>query len=260
MIESARQGNRESSPVAFKHTLDREVCMVTELGELVSKLGKAHGGNLRSIVLYGAAVAGGQLDDEGPKKIVVVLERIAPADLRSANEVTDWWIKAGNPAPSYFTSKELVEASDVFPIEFLDIAEVRHVLYGKDPFDGLDISTRNLRHQLEYELRGKLIHLRTLYGPAAGDPERLARLMVDSLASFVVLFRHALRLFGDDVPAERGQAIQAIANRLGLDAKSFDRILEYRDKKEAWTEAETNQTFESYLEQLDKVISAVNRI
>jgi hypothetical protein len=231
-----------------------------ELQEFVEKLGEAHGENLKSVVLYGASVAGGLLDDEQPKKVLVVLDRITPEELRNAHDVGEWWREAGNPPPVYFTREEIVDASDVFPIDFLDLAEVRHVVYGRDPFEGLDVSTANLRHQLEYELRGKLIRLRTLYVSVSRHPDRLARLMSRSLETFAELFRHVLRLLGEDAPLDLHEAAVKLARRLGLDEKVFNRIFEYGRDDELWLEAETNETFRRYLEDLDRIIEAVDHI
>jgi len=231
---------------------------MTELEEFVEKLSEAHRDNLKSIVLYGEAVAGGQLDDEAPKKVLVIVERIAPDDLRSAFSVAEWWQRVGNPPPVYFTREEIEDASDVFPIDFLDLSEVRHVLYGEDPFVGLNISTENLRHQLEYELRGKLIRLRTLYVLATRKPEKLARLMVDSLQSYSGLFRHVLRLFGEDAPIDQREAVMKLSSHLGLDQATFERIYAYGKDEEVWLEAETNETFKKYLLQIDRVVQAVD--
>ena len=177
--------------------------MADELKELVEKLTAAHGESLKSVVLYGSSVIGGQLDQEMPKKVLVVLDQITPSDLKAAHEVADWWRLEGNPVPVYFTSEEMADSSDVFPIEFIDMSEVRHVLYGKDPFDDLEVPTQNLRHQLEYELRARLLKLRRLYIPVSRNPNKLAKLMSDSLDDFAVLFRHVLAMMGKEAPFNR---------------------------------------------------------
>jgi hypothetical protein len=232
--------------------------MAIELKELIDKLTSAHGSNLKSIVLYGHAVEGEQLDGEAPKKVLIILEQITPATLKAGGEVAEWWRKEGNPLPVYFNTEEIEDSSDVFPIEFIDMSRVRHVLYGLDPFDDLKINTHNLRHQLEYELRGKLIRLRSLYLPASHNPNRLAGLMADSLNSFVVLFRHVLEMLGLDVPTDRNAILLKIADELQLDKKVFARISEYAADEEVWLEAETNETFGAYLKLLEQVTDAVD--
>jgi len=236
-----------------------EEILADELNELKVKLTEAHGENLKSVVLYGSAVVGGQLDEERPKKVLVVLDRIAPADLKAAHEVAEWWRSEGNPVPVYFTSEEMADSSDVFPIEFIDMSQVRHVLYGKDPFDGLDIPTQNLRHQIEYELRAKLLRLRRLYIPASRNANQLARLMADSLDNFAVLFRHVLVMLGKEASFNKRECVMRLADELKLDKKVLRRIFEYAPDEEVWLESETNETFAKYLAQIEKVIEVVDR-
>ena len=221
--------------------------MADKLNEFVESLHKAHGDNLTSIVLYGSALHDDRLDEDEPKNILIILGRIMPDDLKAAHDLAEEWRLQGNPPPVYFTCNEIVDSSDVFPIEFIDMSGHRLVLYGDDPFVGLDIPTHNLRHQLEYELRGKLIRLRTLYIPASHNPNRLARLMVDSLDSFVILFRHVLTMMGGKPIFDKRECIMGLADRLKLDKRVFTRIFAYEADEEVWLESETNETFAAYL-------------
>ena len=232
--------------------------MADELNELRDRLTEVHGENLKSVVLYGSAVAGGHLDEDEPKKALVVLDRIAPGDLKAAHDVAEWWRSEGNPVPVYFTSEEMAASSDVFPIEFIDMSQVHHVLYGRDPFEGLELQTQNLRHQLEYELRAKLLRLRRLYIPASQNANHLARLMVESLDDFAVLFRHVLLMLGKVGPFNRHECVMALAEALHLDKTALERIFVYSADEEVWIESETSQTFTNYLVQIEKVIEVVD--
>jgi len=229
-----------------------------ELKELVEKLTEAHGANLKSVVLYGSAV-NAQPDEDRPKKVLIVLDRIAPDDLRAGHSVAEWWRSEGNPVPVYFTSEEMADSSDVFPIEFVDMSEVRSVISGNDPFEGLTIQTQNLRHQLEYELRARLLRLRRLYIPASRNANQLARLMSESLDNFAILFRHVLLMLEKEAPFNRQECVMKLAEELNLDKKVLTRIFEYGPDKDVWLESETNETFAKYLAQIDKVIDTVDK-
>jgi len=236
-----------------------EATVTDQLTEFVEKLSEAHGVMLKSVVLYGSAAGGGQIDEDRPKKVLVVLDRISPAELKAAHGVAEWWREKGNPLPVYFTDEEIADSSDVFPIEFIDMSQVRRVLYGEDPFKSLDIPTTNLRHQLEYELRGKLLRLRRLYIPASRNANQLARLMADSLDNFAVLFRHILIMRGKDAPFDRREAALNLAEELKLDKATFARVFDYAPDQEVWIESETNETFAKYLDQIERVIEAVDK-
>ena len=139
--------------------------------------------------------------------------------------------------------------------------KARRVLYGRDPFEFVEISQANLRHQTEYELRTKLIQLRRLYIPASSSVEKLCALMSDSLASFAALFRAVLILHGQEPPVSKADSVRATASLLGLDKSSFEQILELRSKgSKTLTEAEANRVFSAYLSQIERVIEAVDRI
>src|SRR5678810_1378176 len=170
------------------------------LNGLVEDLRATHGANLASVVLYGSAAAGDNIELRSDYNLLIALHRITPEDLRQAQAPMREWQRLGHPLPVYFTLEELADAADVFPIEFHQMANARSVLYGRDPFEFVKLSDVNLRHQAEYELRSKLIQLRRLYIPASISIDKLCALMTDSLSSFAALFRAVLMLHGEEAP------------------------------------------------------------
>lgn len=231
------------------------------LQRLVEALIAAHGENLSSITLYGSTAVEDTGDDRAHHNVLVVLRRIALEDLRRSVEPLRVWIKADQPMPVFFSLDELQRAADVFPIEFLQMRKARRVLYGSDPLELVTTSDSHLRHQLEYELRTKFLQLRRLYFPASQSAEKLGTLMVESLSSFTALFRAVLMLRGQEGPVAKRDAIHATANELGLDVAPFDRILELSSSpRTKLNETEANEIFGAYLEQLERVIDAVDQI
>src|SRR5437588_5560479 len=233
----------------------------SKLGTLVENLRDAHGDNLASIVLYGSVAAGDHVAEHSDHNLLFALNRIALEDLRLSQNALRDWLKSGQPPPVYFTVEELSRAADVFPIEFLQMEKARKILYGRDPFEFVEISQANLRRQTEYELRTKLIQLRRLYIPASTSVEKLCALMSDSLASFAALFRAVLILHGQEPPVSKADSVRATARLLGLNESSFEQLLELRSKgSKTLTEAAANRVFSAYLSQIEQVIEAVDRI
>src|SRR6185295_11303549 len=139
--------------------------------------------------------------------------------------------------------------------------QARKILYGRDPFEFVEISPANLRHQTEYELRTKLIQLRRLYIPASSSVEKLLALMSDSLASFAALFRAVLILHRQEPPISKADSVRATVRLLNLEESPFEQILELRAKTTSkLTEADANRVFSDYLAQIERVIEAVDRI
>jgi ribosomal protein L30/L7E len=231
------------------------------LDRLVEDLRAAHGDNLASIVLYGSVAAGEQVDVHSDHNLLIALDRITSDDLRVSQQAIRDWLNRGQPMPVYFTVEELKRAADVFPIEFMQMEKARKVLYGRDPFEFLEISPANLRHQTEYELRTKLIQLRRLSIPASASAEKLIALMSDSLASFAALFRAVLILHGQEPPINKPDSVRATVRLLGLDKTPFEKILELRKKtSSSLTTADANKIFSGYMAQIERVIQAVDQI
>ena len=231
------------------------------LNGLVEDLRATHGENLASIVLYGSAAAGDHIELRSDYNLLIALNRITPEDLRQAQAPMREWQRLGHPLPVYFTVEELSDAADVFPIEFHQMANARIVLYGHDPFEFVHLSDQNLRHQTEYELRSKLIQLRRLYIPASVSIEKLCDLMTDSLSSFAALFRAVLLLHGHEAPVAKPDCVRATVELLKLDAAPFEEIFRFRSGESVPnSETEANEFFGAYLNELEKVIEAVDEL
>ena len=231
------------------------------LNGLVEDLRATHGANLASVVLYGSAAAGDNIELRSDYNILIALNRITPEDLRQAQAPMREWQRLGHPLPVYFTVEELSDAADVFPIEFHQMANARVVLYGHDPFEFAKLSDANLRHQTEYELRSKLIQLRRLYIPASVSIKKLCDLMSDSLSSFAALFRAVLLLHGVEAPVSKPDCVRETARLLRLDPAPFERIFEFRagDRLPS-SEKEAHELFGAYLFQIEQVVEAVDNL
>ena len=233
----------------------------TTLEQLINDLRAAHGDNLASVVLYGSAAAGDHIDQRSDHNLLIALKQITAEDLRLAQAPMRKWQDLGQPMPVYFTVAELKDAADVFPIEFLQMEKARKVLYGRDPFEFVNVSRANLRHQTEYELRTKLIRLRRLYIPTSVSVEKLSALMSDSLASFAALFGGLLTLLGQEPPVAKADTVRVTVRLLELDAAPFEQILKLRTGKASpLTEPDANDLFSAYMAQIERVIDAVDRI
>lgn len=230
--------------------------------DLIDDLRVTHGKNLVSVILYGSAAAGDFVPHQSDYNILIALNKIGPQDLRNAQPCIREWTRLGHPVPAYFTVSELQNAADVFPIEFHQMSVARKVLFGPDVLVDLNISDKFLRLQTEYELRSKLIQLRRQYIPASASVAGLKGLMAESLSSFVALFRAVLILHGLEAPATKPEIAALIVKHLGIDGKPFEKIFEIRQDKQhtKMDEVAANTLFGEYMEQIEKVIDAVDAL
>ena len=236
--------------------------MNNQFNAFIDDLKQTHGKNLAGVILYGSAAAGDFIPQASDYNLLIALHRITPKDLRNAHAVMREWTRLGYHVPVYFTVDELQNAADVFPIEFHQMERARKVLYGADVLANLNITDEFLRHQTEYELRSKLIRLRRAYIPASDSVASLMNLMAESLASFASLFRAVLLIHGIEPPTKKHQIIALMAQKLNLDSKPFEKIFEIRENNagQPLTEVSANQLFAEYMEQIETVIGAVDKI
>ena len=239
-----------------------KMVMQHQFAAFIDDLKATHGRNLASVILYGSAAAGDFIPDRSDYNILIALHKITPADLRNAHACVREWHKMGHPVPVYFTVSELQNAADVFPIEFYQMDVARKVLYGSDVLADLKISDAFLRHQVEYELRSKLILLRRQYIPASASVDGLKSLMGESLASFSALFRAVLILHGLEPPAKKHEIVALTVQYLKLNGATFEKIFNIREKNFArtLTETQANELFADYMEQIETVIDSVDAI
>ena len=221
-----------------------------------------HGKNLAAVILYGSAAAGDFIPQKSDYNLLIALERITPKELRNAHACMREWTKMGHPVPVYFTVDELQTAADVFPIEFHNMERARKVLYGSDVLENLAISDEFLRHQVEYELRSKLIKLRRAYIPASSSVEGLVQLMSESLSSFATLFRAVLLLLGAEPPAKKHEIVALTMEKLKISGAPFEKIFNIRENNFARNldEVSANALFSEYMEQVESVIKAVDEL
>lgn len=196
--------------------------------ELAHELEQVYGDALKSVVLYGSAASGDHSKRFSDFNIFCVLDDPSPALLSKANRLVRKWVKKGNPPPHFFDPRHIETSLDVFPMEFLDIKDQHKVLFGKDPLDGIDVDPKNLRHQCEGELKGKLLHLRAFYAENCNNPKTIAEIMAKSLPTFLAAFRAVLRILGKKPPDGSRAVVELLAQNIDINPQVFFDIIDIR--------------------------------
>jgi predicted nucleotidyltransferase len=234
--------------------------MPGELDPLVEKLRKALGPDLISVVLYGSAATGEHDEKFSDFNVLCVLTRIEPVQLAATETIFRWWRQRGNPAPLLLTEHEVRTSTDCFPIEFHDIKEHHRILYGADVVSSLEIDRSFYRAQVEHDLRAKLLRLRQKASGILSDKDVLRRLLVDSISTFCVLFRHALILQGVPAPARRREIIERTRETFGIDPAPFNTLLDRREQKIQPKDIQSEALLAAYMKEIGKVIDAVDSL
>lgn len=228
--------------------------------ELAHELELIYGDDLKSVVLYGSAAGGDHSKKFSDYNCFCVLKDTSPMMMARANKVVRKWIKKGNPPLHFFGTEHIGRSLDVFPIEFLDMMDRHKVLLGKDPLEGIMVDTKNLRHQCESELKGKLIHLRAFYAANCHDAKAVAKMMVESFPTFLAAFRALLRLDGATPPREARAVVENVATIVGFEPDIFFEIIDIREGKELLPRKDAvHLAFEKFAKELEIVTEYVDK-
>lgn len=228
------------------------------LDDAVKRLQDGYNENLVAVILYGSAATADYVEGYSDHNLLAVVKESAIPDLRRDAWVVDW-VRQGNPSPVFFTERQIMDSLDTFPVEFLDMKDSRKLLFGKDVLAGAAVDTKHLRHQIEHDLRSKCLALRSAYVADARRKGDLSRLMVESSSSFMVLFRHLLRLFGDTPPADKAAVLTALVKRAGFNRAVFEEVLTARARKVKVLPDE-DLLFAKYVGSVESIIEAVDKL
>jgi hypothetical protein len=231
-----------------------------QINEFVSRLQQAAGENLQSVILYGSAATGDFHPDFSNVNLLCILRDTSFARLSAIAPAIEWWNRQKHHPPLILTREELERSADVFSIELLDMQQRHRLLFGDDVLSGLHIPMHLHRAQLEYELREKLILLRQRLLIDAGHPQRLWDLILGSLSAFLTLFRHALIAFGETGPNSKRETLQKLTAHIQFDPSAFVQLLDIRERKADRKQFDVKDVFARYLEAVQRVTSAVDRI
>ncbi len=225
---------------------------------LVKKLQAALGTGIRSVILYGSAAAGDHVGKRSDYNILVVADRLGTRELTALSKAALEWRKAGNPLPLFFTMDRLRRSADVFPIELMDISESHRILYGEDVLEHIEIRPENLRLILEHQPKSSLIQLREGLLLTEGKPKKITNLMIDSLSTILVLFRASLRLYENEVPAKKLDALKNLTQYIRFDDSVFVTIEGLKVGRADARNLDAISLFDRYLANVEIVVDAVD--
>ncbi|MBI5838265.1 MAG: nucleotidyltransferase domain-containing protein [Candidatus Eisenbacteria bacterium] len=213
---------------------------------------------LVSLIAYGSAVTDHFREDHSDVNLLLVLPKVDAETLaRGAATLRRHW-KKHRILPLVLSESELRASTDVFAVELLDIQE-RHVcLKGTDPFETMQVTGAWLRHQCEFELRGKLFRLRQGYFECDGKDKPLQILVVHTLGSVLPLGRALLRLAGETPPVQRADLVEALARRHRFDAGPWLEALELKEGRRVRALRPASALYADFLASMDALVRNIN--
>jgi predicted nucleotidyltransferase len=201
-----------------------------KLQEIVSRLQRACGDNLLSVVVYGSAAREDFHETFSDVNLLVVVRRLDAAALAQLSEILRWWSREEKLRPPLvMTLEELLESADVFAIELIDIKHSHRTLFGKDVVADIDVPMNLHRVEVEHELRTTLLRLRHHFLLASDNEDELRTVLAKSITSVLTLFRHALIVIEQDAPSDKAQVLQKAGAVFGIEGTALRAILDLRN-------------------------------
>ena len=175
--------------VAAAHTVSASARRA--LDALAEDLRRIFADRLLSLVAYDA---NGAAEDEAAHSLALV-ERVTFEDLANCAPLVAGWRRRDLAVPLILSHDEFRRTLDVFPLEYGDIVAHHAVIYGRNPFAGIEVSPADLRRACEQQAKSHLIHLREGFLETDGHGPAIARLIAASAPAFRALLdnigRHA---------------------------------------------------------------------
>jgi predicted nucleotidyltransferase len=218
------------------------------------------GDRLKAIVLYGSKASGEDAKINSDHNILVIVDKITLDKLALLAPATKKWAKAGNPPPMIFTTEEFATSTDVFPVEFLDMKDGSKLLAGEDILLPIKVEESNLRHEIEFDLRSKLLKLRQGYLVLHGDAKALRMLLLDSISSILVIFRHAVALFGRKRPLKKIDSLDILSEISGLKRDVFVTIYDMKHGNKEALKKKPDALMREYMEGIEKIIKTIDSL
>jgi len=228
--------------------------------EFVSDYQRAFGKDLQAVILYGSGAKGEYVAGRSDINFLVILSRTGIDGLDKALDLIPKWQKRNVAVPLVLTKAYIASAQDTFPIEFLDMHAFHEVVFGEDVLADVQIKKEDLRLQVERELRGKLIQLRTGFLQSGNDREQLKGMLAASVATFLSIFSGLLYLKGAELPQKRQAIFEKTSETFGLQTALFLQVLAVKDGKWQGSRRQLQDMALSYIGEVRKLVEIVDQL
>lgn len=218
------------------------------------------GADLISIVLFGSGAGEDYLPGTSDINFLITLTDPGIERIDGALETVARWRKRGVAVPLFMTLAHLAGSQDTYPVELLNMKRHYVVVSGRDVLAELAFDRPHIRLQLERELRGKLLHLRSGYLETEGNPGKIRELITRSLTAFVSLFCAMLYLRGVEIPQGNRDIIRAAGEAFGIAGDVFLTCEEIRRKADHVGRSEMKAVFLAYLKEAGRLCDRVDRM
>jgi predicted nucleotidyltransferase len=172
----------------------------------------ACGPNLLSAVLFGSA-AEGRLRPSSDVNLILVFKEFDTAQIDRLRENLRLAHAAIRLGVMFILAEEIPAATEAFAVKFMDILHRHRVLYGADPFAGLEIPREAALQRLQQMVVNLTLRLRERYALVSLREEHLTSVIAEVAGPLRAGAATLLRLEGGNETHPK-EALQALTRKL----------------------------------------------
>ncbi len=213
-----------------------------------------------SIVLFGSATGPDFIPGRSDLNLALLVREITPAFLKKCLEPVKTGFKKGIVAPLLLTREYIGGSLDVFPVEFLDIRETGLVLFGEDPFSGIELSGASLRLESEQQLKGTVLRIRQAYLEIGLATAGIDKVLSQSLNSLVPVFRAMLALRGLKPPRNKRDIVTLVCKTFEISEAVFLDILKLKMQTGRVSPEAEEKILGEYMRSIERLAGALDKL
>lgn len=230
------------------------------LSQFNDEIDQLFGKKVVSIILFGSGATAEYVPKRSDINFLVVLTPDGIEQIGNIKKHVTRWKKMKISLPLFLT-KAYIEASlDSFPIEFFNMQSAYRVISGEDVLKELRIKKEDLRLQCEREMKGNLLKLRQGFIQTGGRAKALRLLIVESIVTFISIFRAVLFLKGNEVPKTKQDVLLTTCREFGLDEGLFSVLLSVKGYEAKLKREQLESKVKKYISEIDKLGQTVDRM
>ncbi len=193
-------------------------------------LQNSFGDGLISVILYGSAAGTEYNPGSSDINLLTLIEKPAPEAIMELGRKYARYIAKKRISLQIQTLEEFLASADVFPMEYLDLAARREILFGRDAAADVKVDKAHLRHQVEERLRGSVNAFRQALLASGGSKRRLKQILIEWFGAQTALLRALLRLKDEEhIPFGADALATFVADSYGIDGSPFTDLSALRD-------------------------------
>ncbi len=216
--------------------------------------------NLVSIITYGSYVKGRYIYKKSDINLMIIRDKRDNNELIGLNKFyRKYYSKLNLALPLILTLNEIKTSTDVYPMEYMDIKDHHKVLYGKDLFKELKIDLKNLRLELENQVKSKLINLRESLIDFYKQKKKLKLILLNSLSSMIVILKNILKLNNKDIPADTADLITIASELTGFKLTALEKLITYKNRQIKYNNNQILSLYSDYIKEFEGLADYVDK-